>query len=921
MSTQQQKKVTKLQALVKAVNSGDTLVLQHLTKPITKNVSLAFISAPKLARKDDDTEEPFAFAAREYVRKRCIGKTVEFTLEYQSKTGRDFGSIIIMDLSRENIALSLVREGLAEVRSKNDTETQNLHEAQELAKTEKKGIWADEDVKKQNTRVVKSKVNVENVAKNIKGKTINVIVEYVVTGSTFRVTLPTNETVLFTLTGCVAPGFKRDDKQNVKKDEKPAKIAQPFANEALSYVENRLLHRDVSVLVESADKDSLTGTVLKSGVKNIEKEQGPVTLQEELLAAGLAKVADWSIAKTKFADRLKKAEETARKQKLRVWQNYVPPAVTLQEEDKNQFTAKVIEIISGDTLKIKNEKGDEEKITLSSIRAQKFGKKEKKEKKKDKKKEVITLDDAPKKEEKKDAAVFVPEPFAIEARELLRQRVAGKTVTVKVDYRKDFSVSRGKSDKTGTEVRRFCSVLVDGKNVAVDLAAQGYASVVRHQAGEERSSDYDKLCLAESEAKKNKKGIYGAKKNIPSVNFNDLTTKKRGELEDMLKIIKGKKMKAVVERVYNATRFKLLLPNDYLMINFSLFGVGAPSLRPKDSKDPQPYAKEALEFSASTLLMKDIEIVIEEVDKAESFSGEIFVGQQTFAELLVKNGYAFLRKSAQKLKSGPALEKLEKLAKESKKNIWQHEEIFAPKPKEVVQTDKPKTNKAREDKGVPLDVRVTEVINASHFYMQTATSGDIIAKIEEAISNLKLADKAAPAAVKDGDLVFAVFEDGNFYRARVQNSADTKAIKVLFIDFGTSSTIGLSSIRAEVPAEIAKIEPQAKEAQLAFISLHTESYRTEAEAYFRELTQDRDLRAVYEYTEDGAAHYTLSDPEDTASVNSLLVQAGFAFVHVPRYASKNSVFAKTVQELEKDQEYAKKGRFALWEHGDVYGDE
>lgn len=55
----QPKKVIKLQAIVKAVNSGDTLLLQHASKPVTKSVSLAYISAPKLARKDTETEVCF----------------------------------------------------------------------------------------------------------------------------------------------------------------------------------------------------------------------------------------------------------------------------------------------------------------------------------------------------------------------------------------------------------------------------------------------------------------------------------------------------------------------------------------------------------------------------------------------------------------------------------------------------------------------------------------------------------------------------------------------------------------------------------------------------------------------------------------------------------------------------------------------
>ena len=62
--------------------------------------------------------QPFAWEAREYLRKKLVGKEVSFTVEYKVPgTGREYGVIYIgRDVTGENVTEALVAEGLVEVR-------------------------------------------------------------------------------------------------------------------------------------------------------------------------------------------------------------------------------------------------------------------------------------------------------------------------------------------------------------------------------------------------------------------------------------------------------------------------------------------------------------------------------------------------------------------------------------------------------------------------------------------------------------------------------------------------------------------------------------------------------------------------------------------------------------------------------------
>lgn len=104
--------------VIKYITSGDTIVLSHPKNPnIEKTVTIAGIRCPKFSTKEG-VEEPYAFDAREYVRKLCVSKTVTLSIiTTLSKSGKDYCSVTLDWLQPEaadrDLALILVKQGLA----------------------------------------------------------------------------------------------------------------------------------------------------------------------------------------------------------------------------------------------------------------------------------------------------------------------------------------------------------------------------------------------------------------------------------------------------------------------------------------------------------------------------------------------------------------------------------------------------------------------------------------------------------------------------------------------------------------------------------------------------------------------------------------------------------------------------------------
>uniref|UniRef100_A0A7N6AGU3 Staphylococcal nuclease domain-containing protein n=1 Tax=Anabas testudineus TaxID=64144 RepID=A0A7N6AGU3_ANATE len=320
--------------IVKMVLSGCAIIVRGQPRggpPPERQINLSNIRTGAMARRaaqgqpdtKDTPDEPWAFQAREFLRKKLIGKEVCFTVEIKTSLGREYGMVYLgKDTSGENIAESLVNEGLATVRREgirgNNPEQARLCELEDQSKASKKGMWS-EGGGTHTIRDIKYTIeNPRNFVDSLHQKPIN--------GN------------LFGRDGTETP--------------------EPFAAEAKFFTESRLLQRDVQIILESCPNQVILGTILHPN--------GNIT--ELLLKEGFARCVDWSMAVyTQGAEKLRAAERSAKERKVRIWKDYVAPTANLDQKDR-QFVAKVMQVINADAMVVKLNSGEYKTIHLSSIR-------------------------------------------------------------------------------------------------------------------------------------------------------------------------------------------------------------------------------------------------------------------------------------------------------------------------------------------------------------------------------------------------------------------------------------------------------------------------------------------------------------------------------------------------------------------------
>ena len=101
-----------MQGVVKNVPSGDRITIMGVaakgqTIPPEKEISLAFVTAPRLAsaRAPEKEEEAFAWQSREYLRRRCIAQRITFRIDYRvDSINREFGTVYV---GSENVGVEM----------------------------------------------------------------------------------------------------------------------------------------------------------------------------------------------------------------------------------------------------------------------------------------------------------------------------------------------------------------------------------------------------------------------------------------------------------------------------------------------------------------------------------------------------------------------------------------------------------------------------------------------------------------------------------------------------------------------------------------------------------------------------------------------------------------------------------------------
>uniref|UniRef100_A0A8C6EH07 Staphylococcal nuclease domain-containing protein n=1 Tax=Moschus moschiferus TaxID=68415 RepID=A0A8C6EH07_MOSMO len=880
--------------IVKMVLSGCAIIVRGQPRggpPPERQINLSNIRAGNLARRaaatqpdaKDTPDEPWAFPAREFLRKKLIGKEVCFTIENKTPQGREYGMIYLgKDTNGENIAESLVAEGLATRREgmrANNPEQNRLAECEEQAKAAKKGMWSEGN----GSHTIRDlKYTIENPRHFVDShhqKPVNAIIEHVRDGSVVRVLLlPDYYLVTVMLSGIKCPTFRRE----ADGSETP----EPFAAEAKFFTESRLLQRDVQIILESCHNQNILGTILHPN--------GNIT--ELLLKEGFARCVDWSIAVyTRGAEKLRAAERFAKERRLRIWRDYVAPTANLDQKDK-QFVAKVMQVLNADAIVVKLNSGDYKTIHLSSIRPPRL----EGENTQDKNKKLRPLYDI---------------PYMFEAREFLRKKLIGKKVNVTVDYIRPASPA---TDTVPAFSERTCAtVTIGGINIAEALVSKGLATVIRYrQDDDQRSSHYDELLAAEARAIKNGKGLH-SKKEVPIHRVADISGDTQKAKQFLPFLQRAGRSEAVVEYVFSGSRLKLYLPKETCLITFLLAGIecprGARNL-PGLVQEGEPFSEEATLFTKELVLQREVEVEVESMDKAGNFIGWLHIDGANLSVLLVEHALSKVHFTAERSAYYKSLLSAEEAAKQKKEKVWAH---YEEQPVEEVMP----VLEEKERSASYKPVFVTEITDDLHFYVQDVETGTQLEKLMENMRNDIASHPPVEGsyAPRRGEFCIAKFVDGDWYRARVEKVESPAKVHVFYIDYGNREILPSTRLGTLPPAFSTRVLPaQATEYAFAFIQVpQDEDARTDAvDSVVRDIQNTQCLLNV-EHLSAGCPHVTLQFADSKGDVGLGLVKEGLVMVEV----RKEKQFQKVITEYLNAQESAKSARLNLWRYGDFRADD
>lgn len=140
----------------------------------------------------DPKDEPWAWEAREFLRKKIIGEDVYFTCERPPNSTRDYGTIFLGSdpATAVNLTELMLSEGLLTVRRdgvrQQSEELQKLIEVEDAAKAAGKGKWGSSPESEHVRNIKWTQKDPRNFVDQSNGLPIKAVIEHVRDGSTVR---------------------------------------------------------------------------------------------------------------------------------------------------------------------------------------------------------------------------------------------------------------------------------------------------------------------------------------------------------------------------------------------------------------------------------------------------------------------------------------------------------------------------------------------------------------------------------------------------------------------------------------------------------------------------------------------------------------------------------------------------------------
>ncbi len=297
---------------VSRVLNADTIFIRTRSGE-EKKINLSSVRQPKPS---DPKQSPFSADAKEFLRKRLIGKHVKVTIDGKKAASegyeeREVGTVMV---NGKNVALMLVEAGYASViRHRRDDDDRSpdydsLLLAEETAQKDEKGMWsskpsAAKQYQDYSENLQKAKMEASVLQRQ---KKVPAVVDFVRSGSRFVVLVPReNAKLTFVLSGIKVP----------KSARQPGDTSEPFGQEAHDFANRRCMQRDVEIDVENTDK--VGGFI---GTMYVGRENFARALVEE----GLAEVHAYSAEQSGHANELFAAENKAKEGKKGMWHDWDP---------------------------------------------------------------------------------------------------------------------------------------------------------------------------------------------------------------------------------------------------------------------------------------------------------------------------------------------------------------------------------------------------------------------------------------------------------------------------------------------------------------------------------------------------------------------------------------------------------------------
>ncbi|KAK0226010.1 hypothetical protein IW262DRAFT_1540191 [Armillaria fumosa] len=303
------------EATVIRVWNGDQISVVEKDTGKERKLQLSSTRGPKLA---DPKQATYAQEAKEFLRKKLIGKHVRVTIDFVRPREGEYDerecATVRYGNQNVNIAEQLVEKGYASVvRHKRDDEDRSsdydkLMAAEQTASAETRGIHSGKDIPppKQPLNISETYSRANQFLNGFKrlGR-ISAVVDYVAAGSRFKIFLPKdNQTLTLVLGGIRAPRTARNASEK----------SEPSGAEAFEFATRRYMQRDVEFEVDTIDK---SGGFIGSLYLN-KTENAAIILVRE----GLATVHSFSAETLPWARHLYDAEAEAKAAKRNLWKDY-----------------------------------------------------------------------------------------------------------------------------------------------------------------------------------------------------------------------------------------------------------------------------------------------------------------------------------------------------------------------------------------------------------------------------------------------------------------------------------------------------------------------------------------------------------------------------------------------------------------------